>query len=83
VKWISNQASHGFWAWAEDLRGRQGPRRWNEMGKRWRAGHSGVYSPVVEQAKWKFRYTPGFDWSDPRNLLRAVENYPKLAQQAI
>jgi hypothetical protein len=33
VKWIPNQASHGFWAWAEDLRGRQGLRRWNECEK--------------------------------------------------
>ena len=33
VKWIPNQASHGFLAWAEDLRGRQGLRRWNECEK--------------------------------------------------
>jgi aminoglycoside phosphotransferase (APT) family kinase protein len=30
VKWIPNQASHGFWALAEDLPGRQGLRSWNE-----------------------------------------------------
>ena len=33
VEWIPNQASHGFLAWAEDLRGRQGLRRWNECEK--------------------------------------------------
>jgi hypothetical protein len=33
VKWIPNQASHGFLAWAEDLRGQQGLRRWNECEK--------------------------------------------------
>jgi len=29
VKWIRNQASHGFLAWAEDLRGGQSLCRWN------------------------------------------------------
>src|ERR1035437_7329024 len=33
VKWIPNQARHVFLAWAEDLRGRQGLRRWNECEK--------------------------------------------------
>ena len=33
VKWIRNQPSHGFLAWAEDLLGRQGLCRWNECEK--------------------------------------------------
>lgn len=33
MKWIRNQASHGFLACEEDLRGRQGLCRWNECEK--------------------------------------------------
>jgi len=41
VKWIPNQASHGFWAWAEDLRGRKGALPLKRMRKRLRTRHSG------------------------------------------
>ena len=55
MKWNSNLASHGSLAWAEGLRGRRGPRHWNQMGKSWRAEHSGVYSAAAGNAKWKSR----------------------------
>jgi hypothetical protein len=42
-----------FLAWAEDPRGRKGALPLERMRKRSRAGHSGVYSFVIEQAKWK------------------------------
>ena len=43
VKWILNQASHGFWAWAENLRG-QGLRRWNECEKNGEPRTRGIFS---------------------------------------
>jgi hypothetical protein len=49
-----------FWAWAEDPRGRKGALPLERMRKRWRAGHSGVYSFVVGQAKWKSRRSSCF-----------------------
>ena len=54
-KSLRNQANHGFLAWAEDPRGRKGALPLERMRKRWRAGHSGVYSFVAGQAKWKSR----------------------------
>ena len=56
-KSLRNQANHGFLAWAEDPRGRKGALPLERMRKRWRAGHSGVYSFVAGQAKWKSRLT--------------------------
>jgi hypothetical protein len=52
-KSLRNQANHDFLAWAEDPRGRKGALPLEQMRKRWRAGHSGVYSFVARQAKWK------------------------------
>jgi hypothetical protein len=50
-KSLRNQANHSFLAWAEDPRGRKGALPLERMLKRWRAGHSGVYSYVAGQAK--------------------------------
>jgi hypothetical protein len=61
VKWIRNQASHGFLTRAEDLRGTIGSLPLERMRKCWRVGHSGVYSLVIGQAKWKSRLR--FIWS--------------------
>src|ERR1017187_8175854 len=55
-KSLRNQANQGFLAWAEDPRGRKGALPLERMRKRWRAGHSGVYSFVAGQAKWKSRF---------------------------
>ena len=51
-KSLRNQANHGFLAWAEDLRGRKGALPLKRMRKRWRAGHSVVYSATAGKAKW-------------------------------
>src|ERR1039458_1884620 len=56
-KSLRNQANQGFLAWAEDPRGRKGALPLERMRKRWRAGHSGVYSFVAGQAKWKSRFS--------------------------
>jgi hypothetical protein len=50
VKWIRNQASHGFLAWAEDLRGRQRLCRWNECEKGGEPGTPGyILWPLGKQ----------------------------------
>jgi hypothetical protein len=54
-KSLRNQANHGFLAWAEDPLGRKGALPLERMRKRWRDGHSGVYSFVAGQAKCKSR----------------------------
>jgi hypothetical protein len=68
-KSLRNQANHGFLAWAEDPRGRKGALPLERMRKRWRAGHSGVYSFVAGQAKWKSRLRPSAEISCATPLL--------------
>src|ERR1017187_3517814 len=42
------------------------------MRKRWRAGHSGIYSPVSGQAKWKFR----FIYTNWRTTVADADSFP-------
>src|SRR5208282_2174769 len=77
-KSLRNQTNHGFLAWAEDPRGRKGALPLERMRKRWRAGHSGLYSFVSGQAKWKSRHTwQRYDRISPPRLLEQDERYER------
>jgi hypothetical protein len=41
---MGEKQNHGFLAWAEDLRGRQGLRRWNECEKVASRALGGIFS---------------------------------------
>lgn len=51
------------------------------MRKTWRAGHSGVYSPVARQVKWKFRFItpPLHEFISTNWFLHTLGSFP-LAQ---